>query len=64
MENEDYRERKRPGNWISGRKALQSRFLKISQETGRQEKEIKGIQIGKEELKLPQIGRASCRERV
>ena len=36
--------------------------LEVLATTIREEKEIKGIQIGKEEVK--QIGRASCRERV
>lgn len=34
MENEDYRERKRPRNRISGRKALQSRFWEIKRRRG------------------------------
>ena len=38
--------------------------LEVLASTTRQDKEIKGIQIGKEEVKLSQIGRASCRERV
>lgn len=34
MEKEDFRKRKRLDHLISGRKALQSRFLGISKDTG------------------------------